>query len=237
MRLYLMRHADPNYETDSLTPQGAREAEALAQRLAAHGLTAIYASSAGRAKATAQVTADRLSMPVQVEDWLLEPGHLKVEQQSQRYNIWDTFGETTRGRDPLPSLGDWTSQPPFDKPEVAAMWHTLRQQVDGLLTQHGYTREAGRYRIDRASDDRVAIFCHNGTLLLLLAHLLELPPPLVWCGFFFWPASVTTIYFESWSEQWAVPRALGVADVSHIRQAGLAPQPRGMGAWYAPYGA
>ena len=85
-------------------------------------------------------------------------------------------------------------------------------------------------------DPRIALVSHNGTVLLFLAHLLALPLPLVWCGFYSWPASVSTIHFEEHSDAWAAPRALCVADTSHLRSAGLEPQPRGMGAGlYEPY--
>ena len=38
MLLYYIRHADPIYEPDSLTPLGERQAEALSRRLARFGL-------------------------------------------------------------------------------------------------------------------------------------------------------------------------------------------------------
>ena len=34
MKLLLIRHGDPDYENDCLTPVGQREAEALAERIA-----------------------------------------------------------------------------------------------------------------------------------------------------------------------------------------------------------
>ncbi len=49
MRLYLIRHADPDYENDKLTPAGELEAAALARRLAAYHLDAIYSSPMPRA--------------------------------------------------------------------------------------------------------------------------------------------------------------------------------------------
>jgi len=235
MHLYLIRHADPDYAVDGLTPQGHLEAEALAKRLSSPGLQAIYTSNAGRAIATASYTADLLGLPYQVAPWLLEPDHLEIEQGGTTYKIWDTFGETVRAEDPPPGLSDWPQRPPFDDVALTHMWQDFRQKADELIARHGYQRVAGRYRLERPNRDRVAIFCHNGTVLLFLAHLLELPLPLVWCGFFAWPASVTTIYFETHSEQWAVPRALGVADVSHIVQAGLIPQPRAMGDRYEAF--
>jgi probable phosphoglycerate mutase len=75
----------------------------------------------------------------------------------------------------------------------------------------------------------MALVAHNGTLLLFLAHLLELPVSLVWSGFYSWPASVTVILFEEHSDTWAVPRALHVADISHLYAANLEPQPRAFG--------
>jgi broad specificity phosphatase PhoE len=39
MRLYIIRHGDPDYATDSLTEVGQREAQALAERLANERLT------------------------------------------------------------------------------------------------------------------------------------------------------------------------------------------------------
>lgn len=38
MILYYIRHADPIYDPDSLTPLGIRQAEALAKRLALYGV-------------------------------------------------------------------------------------------------------------------------------------------------------------------------------------------------------
>ena len=235
MHLYLIRHADPDYAVDGLTAQGHREAKALAERLAGHGLDCLYVSSAGRALETAKYTADRLGLSYKAEGWLLEPSQLKITQQGREYNIWDTFGETVRAINPLPGASDWDNHVSFDDEALSRTWADFRTQVDDLMARHGYTRQAGRYRIERTNRDRIAIFCHNGTILQFIAHFLELPLPLVWCGFFAWPASVTTIYFEEHSTQWAVPRALNIADVSHIIQAGLTPQPRGMGDRYERY--
>jgi broad specificity phosphatase PhoE len=236
MRLYLARHADPDYETDGLTPRGQREADALAEKLAAEGIGRLYCSVTGRSLATAERTAGRTGLAVRQERWLNEPGHLRVEQGGISYSIWDTFGETVRGLSPLPDRESWHRAPPFDDPAIGAMWAAFTANCDAFTASLGYVREGGRYRIARRSDERIAVVSHNGTVLLFLAHLLELPVPLAWCGFYVWPASLTTIHFEEHSDAWAVPRALCVADTSHLRVAGLEPQPRGMGAGlYEPY--
>lgn len=235
MHLYLIRHADPDYEGDSLTSQGHLEAQALADRFAIDGLDALYASDVTRAIKTAQYTAARLDLSVQILSWLCEPDDLYVTQQGRTYRLWDTFGEMIRADSPLPTQQDWHTRAPFDTPELLKMWQTFRNHCDLLLAQHGYLRENGRYRIRDSNRERLAFFCHNATVLLFLAHLLELPLSLVWCGFYSWPSAVTTIYFEEQSQQWAVPRALHVADISHLYAAGLRPQPRAMGDRYEAY--
>ncbi len=235
MHLYIVRHADPDYKNNSLTPQGYREAEALAEKFAVQGLHYIYTSDTVRAIDTARCSADALKLSYSIIPWLLEPDMLQVRQNGRRYSLWDTFGETVRASSPMPTQADWHTRAPFDTQAVLHMWTGFRKNCDELIEQHGYTRIEGRYRIDRQNRDRIALFCHNGTVLLFLAHFLELPLSLVWSGFYSWPSSVTTIYFEEHSREWAVPRALGVADVSHLYAAGLQPQPRGMGDRYDLY--
>jgi broad specificity phosphatase PhoE len=236
MHLYLIRHADPDYEAHTLTPQGFREVDALVRRMAAVGLTHIHSSTANRALLTARPIAESHSLAVASHDWLLEPTHLRVRQDGRDFTIWDTYGETVRSSDAPLTQMTWQRTPPFDAPEVMEMWNDFRARADALIAVHGYERQGSRYRIRRGSGDRVAVVSHNGTVLLFLAHLLELPLPLVWCGFFAWPSSVTVIHFEEHSSSWAVPRALHIADVSHLYAEGLAPQPRALGAGrYEPF--
>ncbi len=235
MHLYLIRHADPDYEHNTLTSQGFQEATVLAERLKTHGLQAIYTSDAARAMLTADPTAAALGLTYQVFPWLQEPDNLHIEQQGKLYSLWDTFGETVRAEQPLPAHADWHKRVPFNSPEVTRMWQAFQEQCDAFIARHGYVRHEGRYLIRYANRDRIAVFCHNATILLFLAYLLAFPVSLVWCGFYSWPSSVTTIYFEEHSKEWAVPRALGVADISHLYAAGLQPQPRGMGNRYPAY--
>ena len=42
MLLYYIRHGEPTYDPDELTPNGERQAEAIARRLARYGVDKIY---------------------------------------------------------------------------------------------------------------------------------------------------------------------------------------------------
>lgn len=229
MRLYLIRHADPDYANDTITPAGHLEAAALAERLASHGLDRILCSPLGRARATAKYTCDRLKMEPLVEPWLAELSGCSMERSPWGKMVaWDCPGEIVRA-DPVESRS-------FDERFYAATYPaTVRERCaeiirnsDEFLSRLGYARDGGRYRIVEANRLRIGIFCHGGFGLTWLAHLLEIPLPLMWSGFWLPPTSVTTILFDERSQQWAVPRCIGVGDVSHLYKAGLPVQPSGI---------
>ena len=60
MLLYYVRHGDPIYNPDQLTPLGQRQAEAIGKRLAVHGIDKIYSSTSTRAYQTALPLAEML---------------------------------------------------------------------------------------------------------------------------------------------------------------------------------
>ena len=72
MLLYYVRHGDPIYNPDSLTPLGHRQAEAVAKRLALHGIDEIYSSSSNRAILTSQPTCEILNKEATILEWCHE---------------------------------------------------------------------------------------------------------------------------------------------------------------------
>ena len=61
MKLLIVRHADPDYSIDSLTPTGWREAELLSDRLFRTPADFYYVSPLGRAQDTASLTLKKLN--------------------------------------------------------------------------------------------------------------------------------------------------------------------------------
>jgi broad specificity phosphatase PhoE len=204
------------------------------------GLDRIFVSPLGRAQATAKYTSDALGMQSSVEEWTCEvagayyhgsPGS-EVKEPRKPNAIRDTPGELIRPKQPWPTEKTWDQIDPESAAIVREKFNAIRQCSDKFFANLGYERDAGRFRVRAASKDRVAIFCHNGTISFLLAQLLEIPLPLIWSGFWHAPTAVTTILFEQRSKAWAVPRALAVADTSHLYAAGLQIRPRGILANY-----
>ena len=69
MILYYVRHGDPIYDPNQLTPLGERQAEAVAKRLAVHGIDKIFASPSNRARQTAQPLCDLMKQAPEICVW------------------------------------------------------------------------------------------------------------------------------------------------------------------------
>ncbi len=229
MRLYIIRHADPDYENNTITPTGHQEAKALAGRLVREKIDLVFSSPMGRARDTMFYTARRLNKPFKILDWTQELGYLRVELGMPYGNCtgWDVHGEIIRGKR-LPTHTNWFQQFPFTGVEFLKTFKKVGRDSDEFIKKFGYLREKGRYRIVRKNRKKIAVFCHGGFGLTWLSHLLEIPLPLMWAGFFLPPSSVTTILFDERTFRWAVPRCIGLGDVSHLYAAGLSVQPRGI---------
>ena len=128
MLLYYIRHGDPIYDPDSLTPLGHRQAEALAKRLAVHGIDRIYASSSNRAIQTAQPTCEMVKKEMTVLDWcsevhawrelttVTEDGK-EVDYIVYHANLTSGTGWTGRSIFTQPFTWDENDYPVFGKPE------------------------------------------------------------------------------------------------------------------------
>ena len=88
MRLIFIRHAEPDYEHDSVTAKGEREARLLAERLAREKVDGVYISPLGRAQRTAQAYLKKVNGQGETCDWLQEFAArvLKTAGVSRRVN-------------------------------------------------------------------------------------------------------------------------------------------------------
>lgn len=219
MKIYLIRHAEPDYPNNTITAAGHLEAQALADFLQHAGIDRIYSSPINRAVHTMQYTADLLGIEPVIETWTSELSWQAPDEQGDLKAAWNIPGEKVRASQPYPDHGFWPGQAPYK--DYVNLYNTIKTDSDDFIQRHGYTREDGRYRIDASSKETIAVFCHMGFGLTWLSHLLELPFPLVWSSFWLAPSSITTILFEERSKQWAVPRCIGLGQVTHLHKADL----------------
>jgi len=227
MRIFLIRHADPDYPNNTITPAGHLEAKALAPRMQRLGLDRIYCSPLGRAIDTARYTADAVGIEPVILPWTAELSWARIEQEGYGKSVvWDLHGHVIHLQEY--AREGWHHTAPFNHPDFREGFAHIRQESDDFLAGLGYRRKAGAYEVVNGNRERVAIFCHGGFGLTWLAHLLNIPVPLVWAGFFLPPSSVTTILFDERGAGQATPRCLGVGDISHLYAEGLPMQPAGI---------
>ena len=100
MRLIFIRHGEPDYEHDSLTEKGWREAKLLAARTKDWHVDDFYVSPLGRAQDTASFTLKAHGKTAEIMDWLHE----------FLGKVPDGAGGTRLCWDLMPA--DWTARPP-----------------------------------------------------------------------------------------------------------------------------
>ena len=228
MRLYLIRHGDPDYENDTLTPAGILEAKALAKRLKNEGVDKIYHSPLGRARETMSYTAELTGIKPELLEWTEEIYYyLEVEGWGETH-VFNIPGEVARSIKEGEYHDNWYLRSPYNDPGLLKITENIQNQSNLFFAEHGYKKEGNLYRIEKPNSNKIAVFAHAAFGLAWLSQLLAIPTNIMWSGF--WPAtsSVSTILFEERSSTWAVPRCLGFGDVSHLYAENLPVKPRGL---------
>ena len=217
MRLIFVRHAEPDYAVDSLTPKGRLEAELLSRRLAKLDVKAFYASPLGRAKDTAAYTLRRMNRTARILPWLAEfRGRFFGEERGRDVIPWDLRPRFYQAHPALSDRDDWLEEPIFDGGTVRDIWRESCEGLDSLLAEHGFIREGRLYRCADNQPDTLVFFCHFGIATALIAHLIGISPVALWQGFSMQPSSVTTLVTEERVKGEAVFRCMQYGDLSHL---------------------
>lgn len=225
MRLIIVRHADPDYEHDSLTPIGWKEAELVSERISKLDVKDFYVSPLGRAQDTASFTLKKMGRTATTHEWLREfsPRIFRPDVTDEKMIAWDW----------LPA--DWTQDENYFRREL---WYTtdimregkvkeeydwVIKNFDKLLAEHGYVRNGEYYDVTEANTDTLVFFCHFGLECVLLSHLMNVSPMILWHHTAAAPTSVTTVYTEERRKGIASFRIASFGDISHLYIAGQEP--------------
>ena len=225
MRIIFIRHGDPDYERDSLTEQGIREAKLLAPRIPSLNATEYYVSPLGRAKLTAKLALEGTGIEPETLEWLKEFAYPVVRpgQEDQLSVPWDWYPEHWTKDDRFYDAEKWADNPAMADASIRAKAKEVTDAFDLFIKERGYEREGRFYRAVRPNNDTYVFFCHFGLMSLLLAHLQSISPMLIWQGFISAPTSITTVITEERTPgnvQW---RCAAFGDTSHLYAGGMEP--------------
>ena len=227
MLLYYVRHGDPIYNPDSLTPLGERQAEAVGHRLSQAGLDRVFSSPSRRAILTAKPTCEMLHLtPTEVafagENVAAKYFFSYLDQKRwifQDPEIIPLFHSTE-----VLSLGhEWYRYPAFaEHPRFSEGVAYYYDQVDAFFAELGYEHEryTGRYRAVRSNQEHVALFAHAGFGVAFLSTLLDIPYPVVSSHFDMCHSGITVIHFDE-LDGYSYPKLLMLSSDGHLYRDGL----------------
>jgi len=219
MRLYIIRHGEPDYATDSLTENGKKQAAALADRLCAHGLDEIFSSPLGRAIETAEPTCERLKLSYKIEEWLSENKVFDelsaVDENGER--DWSFGCQNTKLIKDDYTKDNWYTNPIFKTcASPLECYKRMAKSSDNFLERLGYKRSGNIYEIQTRSEKKIAAFCHHGVGTIWLSHLLNIPPHIFWSSFDIHHTAVTIVEFKNNPDDLTAAKCICFADISHI---------------------
>ena len=230
MVLYYIRHGDPVYDPDSLTEEGHRQAQALAERFKLHPFDEIYCSTSVRAQMTAEPTCNALRKKMILLDWAHEAnaGKYFFAKRTDGRETWAFYEPRTRRAFNAPDVralgNDWTSSPRFRDTRYAEGVAFINKSTDGFMRTLGYEhdRENGYYTTGLPEDNRrIALFAHQGIGFAFLSSLLDIPYPYFSTHYDIGHTGVTVIEFRRRDDDVIFPCVLQHSNDSHLFAAGL----------------
>lgn len=219
MKLLFIRHGDPDYERDSLTEKGLREAKLVTKRLLKESPAAVYVSPMGRAQETAKEYLEKAKIKPTVYPWLMEFIHDVTFPDGHRQIPWDLLPSFIIENPELYDVNEWYKNPLMKTGNIKEEYDKVANGIDSLLKKHGYERNGMFYKVNNANTDTLMFFCHFGVECVILSHILNLSPVILWQGFSCAPTSVTTVYTEEREKGTAQFRVAAFGDISHLYEA------------------
>ncbi len=229
MLFFLIRHGDPDYEHDSLTPAGVKQAEAIAERLAVYGIDEIYTSSLGRAVATAEPACRKMGLTPRLCDWAKEDDvwRTMTVPDGRGGRTWPFYSaEYNRlfNRPDVLALGRrWAESPLFSEMPFRRGAEEMQKEADAFFLSLGYRHDAenGLYVPEDHNGRRIALFAHQGFGLLFLSCVLDVPYPLFCTHFDIGHSGMTVVDFTPNGEGFVIPKVLQLSNDGHLYKEGL----------------
>lgn len=176
MNLYFIRHAEPDYEHDTITQKGHSQAEKLAEYYSELKVDELYHSSMGRAGITASYLAKKWNLEAKPIDWTRE-----LKWGTNNGNVYDTMSPWAI-KDRLiaethsyPNGEDWENLPELQNDQLVSDYEIHCKALDEFLKEHGYVRNGKVYKAVTPNDKTVVIVCHGGVISALISYLTNVP--------------------------------------------------------------
>ena len=229
MLLFYVRHGDPIYDPDSLTPLGLKQADALAKRLCRYGIDEIYSSSSNRAVLTGTPTAELLKKEIHKVDWCHEGKAWEYTAMpngkgGRSWPVANADNVRLFMRPDVMALGEkWYTHPEvMERHDFAPGLAALNKDVDEFIASLGYQhdRENHVYLPVAPNNKRIALFAHYGAGMCVLSSLLDIPYPF-FCTHFDISFTGTSVIAFGDDSEFVYPKLLQHSNDSHLYKENL----------------
>lgn len=234
MLLFYIRHGDPIYTPNSLTPLGERQAESVAKRLALYGIDEVYSSTSNRAVQTAKPTCEITKNELVTLDFANESyayGELAapLPDGKKRWVFAHPDYRDLMTSKEIKSMGDrWYEHPALAELHLERGIERIRKESLAWLSALGYEydEEKGMYKITTDNTEkRVALFAHEGFGKVFLSTVLDIPYPCFASHFELNHTGMTVICFDDngkqGDERYSRAHVLTLSNDSHLYRDGL----------------
>lgn len=246
MHLIFIRHADPDYENDSVTEKGRRELELLARRVSHLKAAEIFVSPMGRAQETAKACIQAMDCGSPMEPlkavtvpWLREFSYEITDAKTGKKRIpWDWLPRDYFSEKKYRSTDSFFKTASMKSGNIQSHYEEVCRGTDEILASYDYNRISEKVPVyncfphltkeealtdthlqadQKNLDEKNLVFvCHLGVMFVILSHLTGISPVQLWQGFFVAPSSVTVASAEERVPGEAVFRIQRMGDVSHL---------------------
>ena len=219
MLLYIIRHGDPDYATDSLTTKGILQAEAVGKRIYHSGIDRIFSSPMGRARQTAEPACRLLGLTYSVEEWTHEIGDERLstypDGKPTSVNVLQNTHFLEKGRYDIP-FNQALTNPVLHQSKMDEASSYIWEHGKEFLERLGYREENGSYRILQPSEEKVALFCHAAFAKTWISMLLRIPLHVMCASMDYCHTGVTILEFANNPDGFTAPRCKCYSDLSHF---------------------
>lgn len=182
MILYFIRHGFPNYQNDTLTDEGKRQAEETAKKLNNVKFDYIFSSTFGRAIETAEHLANKQNKEIIKLPWAIEDNAAKYfamyDEETKQNNWFFWIKKCIKEMLKTSEDKEWYNNPVFDKSNVKTGLNFYAKEIKEWLKTlgiyHDYETKTFHKVEGKDVPDNVAFFAHGGMAMAFLSNILDL---------------------------------------------------------------
>lgn len=130
--------------------------------------------------------------------------------------VWDLLPSYYMEHRELRDPENWRNSDIARADHISEYYDYVTKGFDGMLAEHGYVRSGDLYRVEKENADTVTCFCHLGLSDVLISHLFNISPFVIWQSFAQAPTSVTELVSEEREQGTAFFRCLRFGDTTHL---------------------